>query len=78
VASGLTGGIVGGLVGAMSGWGVAPNHVRKYERELAAGKTLIVLTDDPARLAEGRAVLLATPAERVTMHAESADSSVDD
>jgi hypothetical protein len=77
VASGLTGGIVGGLVGAMSGWGVAPTHARRYEGDLVAGKTLVVLIDDPARLAEGRAVLLATPAERVTMHAETADSTVD-
>jgi hypothetical protein len=73
-ASAITGGLVGGLVGAMSGWGVKEDHIREYEDDLKHGKTLIVLTGDPPRLAEGRAILQATTAEKVTLHAETADS----
>ena len=74
VASGITGGLVGGLVGAMSGWGIRDDQVRRYEQALKKGKALVVLTGDPPALAEGRAELLASSAEKVEMHAESADS----
>jgi len=77
MASGITGGLVGGLVGAMSGWGVKENHVREYEQELRDGKTLLVVTGDPRRLAEAQSVLEDTQAERVVLHAETADSKVD-
>jgi len=74
VASGITGGLVGGLVGAMSGWGIRDDHVRQYEDALKHGKAIVVLTGDPPALAEGRAELLASSAEKVEMHAETADS----
>lgn len=74
MASGITGGLVGGLVGAMSGWGIRDDHVRQYEEALKHGKALVVLTGDPPALAEGRAELLASSAEKVEMHAETADS----
>ena len=74
MASGLTGGLAGALLGAMSGWGVKGDHVRQYEAALKAGKAIVVLTGEPATLAEGRAELLATSAERVVLHAENADS----
>jgi hypothetical protein len=78
MASGITGGLVGGLVGAMGGWGVKEDHIRQYEKSLAAGKALVLLRGSPSALAEGRALLLATPAEKVTIHAENADSDVVD
>jgi hypothetical protein len=74
MASGITGGLVGGLLGAMSGWGIRDDHVRRYEDALKHGKAIVVLTGDPSALAEGRAELLASSAERVEMHAETADS----
>jgi hypothetical protein len=74
MASGLTGGLVGGLLGAMSGWGVKGDHVRQYEAALKENKAIVVLTGEPATLAEGRAELLASSAERVVLHAENADS----
>jgi uncharacterized membrane protein len=74
MASGITGGLVGGLLGAMSGWGVRDDHVRQYEEALKHGKAIVVLTGDPSTLAEGRAELLASSAEKVEMHAETADS----
>lgn len=74
LASGITGGLVGGLVGAMSGWGIRDDHVRQYEGALKKGKAIVVLTGDPTALAEGRAELLASSAEKVEMHAETADS----
>jgi uncharacterized membrane protein len=78
MASGITGSLVGGLVGAMGGWGVKDDYIRQYEAALEKGKALVVITGSPSRLAEGRALLLASRAESVTMHASTADSSVDD
>ncbi|HYO25601.1 MAG TPA: hypothetical protein VEQ85_11715 [Lacipirellulaceae bacterium] len=74
MASGITGGLVGGLVGAMGGWGIKDDSVQKYEDALKQGKAVLVLTGDPEQLARGRAELLASSAETVEMHAESADS----
>ena len=74
MASGITGGLVGGLVGAMGGWGVHDDHVRQYEKDLKQGKAIVALSGEPGALAEGRAQLLASAAERVVMHAESADT----
>ena len=77
MASGITGGLVGGIVGAMSGWGVKEDRVVEYERDLQSGKTLVVVAGDPLRLAEAKAILDESEAERVAVHAESADSTVD-
>jgi hypothetical protein len=77
VASSITGGIVGGLVGAMSGWGIKEDHAGEYEDDLRAGKTLVVAKAHPLRLAEIEDQLEESPAERVTLYAESADSRVD-
>jgi len=74
MASGFTGGLVGGLLGAMSGWGVKGDHVHQYEAALKQGKAILILTGEPKALAEGRAELLASSAERVVVHAENADS----
>lgn len=78
IASGLTGGVVGGLVGAMSNWGVKEDHAEQYEGDLQVGKTLLVVTGDPLQLAGAKSVLDDSDAERVVLHAESADSLVDD
>ena len=74
MASGFTGGLVGGLLGAMSGWGIKGDHVRKYEDALKEGKAILILTGEPEQLAEGRAELLASSAEKVVVHAENADT----
>ena len=73
MASGITGGLVGGIVGAMSGWGIKPDHIRHYEQEVRDGKTLIVVTGGARRLAEAQSLLQETPAQKVNLHAESAD-----
>lgn len=77
IASGITGGIVGGLVGAMTGWGIKEDRAREYEEELRSGKTLVLAKGDPVRLAEIEERLASSPAEQVTLHAESADAGVD-
>lgn len=77
LASGITGGLVGGIVGAMSGWGIKEDHRREYEQEIRDGKTLVVISGDPQKLAEAKSLLQDSPAESVTLHAESADSEVD-
>lgn len=73
MASGITGGLVGGIVGAMSGWGIKPDHIRRYEQEVRDGKTLIVVAGGAQRLAEAQSLLQESPAESVHLHAESAD-----
>lgn len=77
MASGITGGLVGGLVGAMSAWGVKEDHIRQYEGDLHVGKSLVVVTGDPLRLAEAKSLLDDSDADRAVLHAESADSVVD-
>jgi hypothetical protein len=77
MASGITGGLVGGLVGAMSGWGVKEDRVPEYEQDLQEGKTIVLVGGDPLKLAEAKSILDDTMAERVVIHAESADSTVD-
>lgn len=73
MASGITGGLVGGIVGAMSNWGIKQDHMRYYEQEVRDGKTLVVVTGDPQKLAEAESLLRDSPAEKVALHAESAD-----
>jgi uncharacterized membrane protein len=73
MASGITGGLVGGIVGAMSNWGIKQDHMRHYEQDVRNGKTLVVVTGDPQKLAEAESLLRDTPADKVTLHAESAD-----
>lgn len=77
IASGITGGIVGGLVGAMSGWGIKEDHAEEYEEDLRVGKALVIAKADPLRLAEIESQLEQSVAERVTLHAEPADTRVD-
>jgi outer membrane lipoprotein SlyB len=77
LASGMTGAVVGGIVGAMSNWGIREDHAVEYERELQQGKTIVAVTGDPQRLAEAQSLMQETPAEKVTLHAETADSKVD-
>ena len=77
MASGITGGLVGGIVGAMSGWGVKEDHAPEYGHDLKAGKTIVIVGGDPRKLAEAKSILDDTMAVRVTLHAESADSTVD-
>ena len=78
IASGITGGIVGGIVGAMSGWGVKENHAEEYEQDLREGRSLIVATgEDPLVLAEVQTLLEASLAQKVNLHAESADVRVE-
>jgi hypothetical protein len=78
MASGITGGLVGGLVGAMSAWGVKEDHIKQYEGDLALGKSLVVVTGTPLRLAAAQSLLEDTEADRVVLHAESADPIVDE
>ena len=73
IASGITGGIVGG----MSGWGIKEDHAEEYEEDLRANRTLVIAKADPLRLAEIESQLEQSVAERVTLHAEPADTRVD-
>lgn len=75
LASGLTGGVVGGLIGAMSGWGITRDHLYEYEDLVRSGKTLVLVTGTPEELADAKAVLQDSSAERVSLHAETADSA---
>jgi len=77
MASGITGGLVGGIVGAMSGWGIKEDHAREFEHELRNGKSLVLVTGDPLRLAEAQTLLEDSEAERIALLAETADSTVD-
>jgi uncharacterized membrane protein len=77
LASGITGGLVGGIVGAMSGWGIKEDHLKDYEQDVRDGKSVIIMTGSPRELADAKSLMQDFRAEKVTMHAETADSTVD-
>jgi hypothetical protein len=77
IATGLAGAIVGGFLGAMSGWGVHVDHVRRYEKEVAAGSLLVVAQGDPQQVAQAERILQQTDAQEVHLHAETSADSVD-
>lgn len=71
----LTGAIVGAFLGAMRGWGVHEQSLKQYEKDVAAGKTLVVVAGDPTTVARAEQLLRLTSAEKVYLHARTGDDS---
>jgi uncharacterized membrane protein len=80
LAMGLTGGIVGGFLGAMTGWGVEPDNVEKYQQMVTEGAVLIVVEGPPDEVARAHELLSAHSPDEVRLHAKSGTDSpeVDD
>lgn len=80
LAMGMTGGIVGGFLGAMTGWGVEPENVEKYQQMVTEGAVLIVVEGPPDEVARAHELLSANSPEEVRLHAKSGTDSpeVDD
>jgi hypothetical protein len=76
----LTGAIVGALLGAMRGWGVHDKSLEKYEKLVAEGKTLVVVSGSTTEVSRAEQLLRLTDAESVDMHMRTGDDSheVDD
>lgn len=75
LAMGMTGGIVGGFLGAMSGWGVEPENVEKYQQKVTDGAVLIVVEGPPDEVARAHEILSANSPEEVRLHAKSGTDS---
>jgi len=69
------GGIVGGFLGAMTGWGVEPNNVQKYQQLVQQGAELIVVQGDPVAVVRAHAILEEESAAEVYLHAQSSTDS---
>lgn len=77
VALGLAGAIVGGFLGAMSGWGVHPDHVRRYEQQVAQGALLVIANGDPEQIVHAEKVLQETGPDDLHLHAETSADTVE-
>lgn len=75
IGTALAGAIVGGLLGGFSGWGIHEDHAREYEVHVQQGDWLVVADGDPGEVAAAQAILEATNAERVDLHARNSSDS---
>jgi hypothetical protein len=64
----------------MSGWGVEPENVEKYQQKVTEGAVLIVVEGPPDEVARAHELLSAHSPEEVRLHARSGTDSpeVDD
>jgi hypothetical protein len=59
-----TGAVVGGLAGALSAYGISAVEAQRYEKEISAGKAVIVAhTKDDKQTMAVRSVLMSSGAE---------------
>jgi hypothetical protein len=77
IAMGLAGALVGGFLGAMSGWGVDPDRVKHYEKQVADGAFLIVFNGSPKQVAEAEQLLQDSEADEVDLHAKTSADAVE-
>ncbi len=68
----LQGGVVGGLMGAILGKGLEKERILKYERDVQAGKLLVIVHGTPEELAKVRSIMKASDGEDVVMYEEQA------
>ena len=71
----LAGAVFGGLLGAMRGWGIHESHIQRYEDLLHAGRVLVVVQGDPARMREAEVLLHETDASEVQLHAPTSEDA---
>jgi uncharacterized membrane protein len=68
----LQGGVVGGLMGAILGKGLEKERILKYERDVQAGKLLVVVHGTPEELEKVRTIMNASDGEDVAIYQEQA------
>jgi len=74
VLGGMEGAVIGsaygGVLGALAGWGVAQEHIFKYEEHVRAGKHLVIVHGKAEEVARARSILHNTGATELQVHAE--------
>jgi hypothetical protein len=75
ILGGMEGAVIGsaygGVLGALAGWGVAKEHIFKYEEHVRAGKHLVIVHGDAEEVAQARSILQNTRATALHVHAEA-------
>jgi hypothetical protein len=75
VLSGMEGAVIGaaygGVLGTLAGWGVAQDHIFKYEEHVRAGKHLVIVHGKLEEVARARSILQDTRAIALHVHAEA-------
>jgi hypothetical protein len=75
VLSGMEGAVVGsaygGVLGTLAGWGIAQEHLFKYEEHVRAGKHLVIVHGKPEEVARAHSILQDTRAATRHVHAET-------
>jgi hypothetical protein len=64
----LAGAAMGALSGALVGWGIPRNEALKYEAQVKAGKFLVVVHGDAAKIEKAKQMLSAGPHEEVSVY----------
>lgn len=77
ILTGLTGGVVGAFLGALRGWGVHPDHVEKYQEQVKAGDTLIIVHGDPRTVATAQEALRRFDPTQLNLHAADESDAPD-
>jgi hypothetical protein len=75
VLSGMEGAVIGaaygGALGALAGWGIAQEHLFKYEEHVRAGKHLVIVHGKPEEVARAHSILQDTKPATLDVHAET-------
>jgi uncharacterized membrane protein len=75
VLSGMEGAVIGsaygGVLGTLAGWGVAQEHIFKYEEHVRAGKHLVIVHGKPEEVLCAHSILQDTRATTLHVHAET-------
>ena len=60
-------GVVGGLIGALLGKGLEKGRILNYERDVQAGKLLVIVHGRPKELGKVRSIMMTSDGEDVAI-----------
>lgn len=67
----MVGAATGSLLGALANWGIAEEHILDYEKQLRAGKHLVIAYGTAEEVAKAHAILWGTDVEALHTHAST-------
>jgi len=67
----MVGAAAGGLLGALANWGIAEEHILDYEKQLRAGKHLVIAYGTAEEIDKAHAILQGTDAGTLHVHAST-------
>ncbi len=72
VEGALAGAAMGGILSGLSAWGIAKEHILKYEQSVKAGSYLVIAHGSPEEVAKAQELLKASGATDLTVHGSAA------